>query len=120
MSMQGHYGFPCVRNPNHFTPDAESSSPAEIAAHKKACENWGKPEFEPNKGCFSEYNEKDELIRHVTRTSWGIGINMIPVCDGCNEMGIEDMMTCHECPGQPEFCTMCWEKHEKQHDDGII
>jgi len=120
MSKQGHYGFPCVSDPNNFSPDTESSSPEEIAAHKLACENWGKPEFQPNKGCFSEYSDDGKLILHVTRTSWGIGVNLIPVCDDCGEMGISNMIACHECPGEQEFCAMCWEKHEKQHENCII
>ena len=72
------YGFPCVSDPNDFSPDAECCSPEEIAAHKRACETYGTPDYEPNKGCYSEHDAEGNLVKHVTRTSWGIGVNMIP------------------------------------------
>lgn len=50
MSEYCVYWYPCVTNPNDFSPDAECCSPEEIAAHKIACENWGKPSYVPNKG----------------------------------------------------------------------
>lgn len=117
MSKQPLYGFPCVTNPHDFEPDTESSSPEEIETHRLACANWGKSTFQPNKGCFSEYSDDGKLVLHVTRTSWGIGTNLIATCDGCNEPVFDaPLVTCHECGG-PEFCVECWPKHEKDHDE---
>lgn len=118
MSKQGYYGFPNVTDPNDFSPDHESSSPEEIAAHKLACETYGKPEHVPNKGCYSEHDANGNLVLHVTRTSWGIGVNFYSACDGCSEPA-DNLMTCHECGG-PEFCAVCWPEHEKRHEDGDL
>lgn len=122
MSRQAIYGFPCVSDPNDFDPDRESSSPEEVAAWERAKATYGKPEHEPNKGCFSEYDAEGKLLLHVTRTSWGIGVNFYPACDGCSEPHFDDdlpLVTCHECGG-PEFCAVCWPEHEKKHDEGRI
>ena len=52
------------------------------------------------------------------RTSWGIGTNLIAMCDECREPAFDaPLMTCHECGG-PEFCDVCWPKHEREHDEG--
>jgi hypothetical protein len=118
MGKQVVYGYPCVDDPNDFHPDPECSSPEERAAHKLACQTYGKPEHQPNKGCFSEFSDDGKLVLHVARTSWGLGTNLIPSCDGCNEMD-DELITCHECGG-PEFCVECWPKHEKEHDEGRI
>lgn len=118
MSRQAIYGFPCVENPNDFSPDRECSSPEEIAAHKAACAAWGTPAYQPNRGCYSEHDAAGNLVKHVTRTSWGIGVNVYTGCDGddCSEpLGREDGMTCHECA--MDFCPHCWRLHEKRHDD---
>lgn len=85
MSQHSVYGFPCVVNPHDFSPDAECCSPEEIAAHKAACENWGKPSYVPNKGCYTERSENGQMVRHVLRTSWGIGVNILTMCDECGE-----------------------------------
>jgi len=114
MSKQPVYGFPCVSDPNDFIPDGECSSPAEREAHRIACANFGKPTYEPNKGCYTEV----DAVRHVTRTSWGIGTNLVLSCDGCRDPhfdGDPAFMTCHECGG-PEFCVNCWSEHERGHD----
>ena len=116
MSKQPLYGFPCVTDPNDFLPDYESCSPEEIATWKRACETFGQPEHEPNKGCFSEYSADGKLVQHVTRTSWGIGTNLIASCDGCREPDYDGLIVCHECGG-PEFCPHCWPEHEKKHDE---
>ena len=112
------YGFPCVSNPNDFSPDVECSSPAEIAAHKEACRTWGTKDYQPNRGCYSEYDAAGTLVKHVTRTSWGIGVNLLRCCDGdgCSEPLGDDRMTCYECAR--DFCPHCWPLHEKGHDDG--
>lgn len=118
MSKQPCYGFPCVADPNDFIPDPDSSSPEEIETHRRACANFGKPSYEPNKGCFSVHDAEGRMVLHVARTSWGIGTNLIATCDDCGEPAFDDpLTTCHECGG-PEFCPICWPKHEQQHEEG--
>lgn len=119
MSKQAVYGFPCVSDPNDFIPDGESCSPTEIETHRVACANYGKPSYVPNKGCFSEHSDDGALLLHVTRTSWGIGTNLIASCDDCHEPDFDGLMTCHECGGM-EFCAVYWPKHEKDHDEGRL
>ena len=120
MSKQPIYGFPCVEDPRDFSPDVECCSPEEIDAHRRAMQNYGKPSYVPNKGCYSEHDESGQMVKHVLRTSWGIGTNLIDTCDGCNTppFGMQ-LITCHEC-GWPEFCEVCWPEHEKKHEDGTL
>ena len=122
MSKYPVYGYPCVEDPNDFSPDAECSSPQEIEAHRTACANYGKPSYVPNKGCFSHHSDDGQLVMHVTRTSWGIGVNLIDTCDGCNNPAFgEPLITCHECgSGWMEFCAVCWPEHEKRHEEGEL
>lgn len=95
-------------------------SPEEIACWELAKRTFGKPEHKPNEGCYAEFSEDGALVKHVTRTSWGIGTNFINSCDGCSEPQWEEpMLTCHECGGS-EFCAECWIEHEKRHDNGQI
>lgn len=116
MSKQPVYGFPCVEDPNDFIPDDDCCSPEEIETHRVACANYGKPTYQPNRGCYTETDDSGQLVKHVARTSWGIGTNLIDHCDGCNEPSFgERLMTCHECGGQ-EFCERCWPKHEAEHE----
>lgn len=117
MSKQPIYGFPCVEDPRDFDPDRECCSPTEIDAWHLACQRFGKPDFEPNKGCYAESN--GETVKHVLRTSWGIGVNLVSHCDGCNEPDFDGLIACHEC-GWPEFCEACWPKHEREHDEGRV
>lgn len=122
MSKVPQYGYPCVEDPNDFCPDAECCSPAEIEAHRVAYLNYGKPSYVPNKGCFTEHDDSGQIVKHVLRTSWGIGVNLIACCDECKEPDFcsdVPLITCHEC-GWMEFCAVCWPKHEKDHDDGRI
>lgn len=115
MSYQSHYGFPCVDDPNDFSPDAESCSPAELAAHKLACETFGTPAYQPNRGCTTERDESGQLVRHILRTSWGIGVNSLRCCDGCG-MPVDqgEYLTCHDCGGHLDFhVEPCWAEHAK-------
>jgi len=115
VSKQPVYGYPCVSNPNDFKPDHECCSPREIEMHRLACANYGKPSYAPNKGCYTEHDASGQIVKHVTRTSWGIGTNLIATCDGCGEPTFGDpLITCHECGG-PEFCDVCWPEHERNH-----
>lgn len=113
MSEQGIYGFPCVSDPNDFTPDAESCSPEELAAHKRACETYGTPDYQPNRGCTTERSEDGQMVRHVLRTSWGIGVNILRCCDGCSEP-VNAPTTCYDCGGGLDFCEVCWPKHAEE------
>lgn len=118
MSKHAYYGYPNVKDPNDFIPDGESSSPEEIAAHKAACAAYKKPGYKPpDQGC-KVITTGDISIRK-TSTAWGIGTNLIPMCDGCEELDPESLIACHECGGQ-EFCAVCWPKHEKEHDENRI
>lgn len=119
MSKQSTYGFPCVTDPNDFIPDGESCSPAELEAHRRARDTFGTPEYEANKGCYTEHDADGQLVKHVLRTSWGIGTNLIASCDGCREPDFGDgLIACYECGGQ-EFCLVCWPKHESEHEAGV-
>lgn len=114
MSKQPTYGFPCVSDPNDFIPDGESCSPDELAAHRLACETYGTPAYQPNKGCTTEHDESGNLVKHILRTSWGIGTNLIASCDGCRMPDFGDgLITCHDCGGFQEFCPNCWPEHAK-------
>lgn len=116
MSQKAIYGFPHVENPNDFIPDVECSSPQEIAAHKAACAAYGSPTYQPNRGCYSKYDAAGNLVKHVTRTSWGIGVNVYHACDG-DDCGVPldaSRMTCHECAR--DFCPHCWPLHEARHN----
>lgn len=116
MSKAPVYGFPCVEDPHDFIPDGECCSPAEVEAHRLACANYGKPSYQPNKGCYTETDASGQMLKHVLRTSWGIGTNLIDECDECHTCCNGPLMTCHECGG-PEFCPVCWLEHEKRHDE---
>ena len=109
MSRQAVYGFPCVVDPHDFIPDGECCSPAEREAHRLACASYGKPSYQPNKGCITERSDDGALVKHVLRTSWGIGTNLVLCCDECKEPG-EAVMECHDC--HRDFCEHCWPKHE--------
>ena len=114
MSKQPVYGFPCVSDPNDFIPDGECCSPTEIEAHKAAVASFGTPDYQPNKGCTTEHDADGRLVKHVLRTSWGIGTNLIASCDGCREPDFGDgLLTCHDCGGYMEFCPRCWPEHAK-------
>jgi hypothetical protein len=120
MSQHPVYGYPCVEDPHNFDPDPECCSPAEIEAWRRACANYRKPAYEPNKGCFTEHDADGQMVKHVLRTSWGIGVNLIDSCDGCREPSFgAPLMTCHECGGQ-DFCDVCWPEHEKRHESGDL
>ena len=120
MSKSPVYGYPCVEDPHDFDPDQECCSPAEIAAWRLACATYGKPSYQQNKGSYTEHGADGQMVKHVCRTAWGIGVNLIDTCDECGNHPFEDetLMTCHECGG-PEYCAVCWPKHEQRHEDGL-
>ena len=112
MSKQPIYGYPCVTDPNDFIPDAECCSPDEMEANRLACQTFGTPTYHPNKGCTTERDDSGRLVRHILRTSWGIGTNLIASCDDCGEPR-DGLLTCHDCGGYQEFCAVCWPKHAR-------
>ena len=65
------YGFARPDDPNDFHPDAESCTEQEIAAHKAACEAYGKPDYVPPLG--SEWIGDGDTRLHILRAPWGIG-----------------------------------------------
>jgi hypothetical protein len=109
MSQQVVYGYPCVVDPHDFTPDAECCSPKELEAHRLACANYGKPSYQPNRGCFATRNDDGTLVMHALRTSWGIGTNLVRICDECRDFLGPTFVECHEC-GR-DFCEWCWYEH---------
>lgn len=78
------YGFPCVENPNDFTPDEEVCTPVEIAAHKQACADWDAGTYQRDPSKFCQTNSAPGIL-HITRTPWGLGINTFE----CSEDGDE-------------------------------
>ncbi len=72
------YGFPCVENPHDFTPDPESCTPEEIAFWKDAKKRWDAGERDVRGArCETIRDEQGNMKAHITRTSWGIGVNSI-------------------------------------------
>lgn len=70
-------------DPRNFSPDWECCSEKEIANHKAACALWDEAEErgeipEPEK-CPSGwiFDEKDKVVAHVLRSSYGIGVYTI-------------------------------------------
>lgn len=76
------YGFPCVENPHDFTPDSECCTPAEIAFWEDAKKRWDAGERDVRGArCSTVTDEAGNYAGHVTRTSWGIGTNMVDWSD---------------------------------------
>ena len=76
------YGFPCVENPHDFEPDRESCTPEEIAFWEDAKKRWDSGERDVRGArCESVYDENGQLKMHVTRTSWGIGVNYVDMSE---------------------------------------
>ena len=76
------YGFPCVENPHDFSPDPESCTPQEIAFWEDAKKRWDVGERDVRGSrCETVTDEKGEMATHITRTSWGIGVNMVEMDD---------------------------------------
>ena len=73
------YGFPCVENPNDFSPDEKSCTPEEIAFWEDAKKRWdaGERDVRGKRCSFVEGDEAGRRAMHITATSWGIGVNMV-------------------------------------------
>ena len=67
------YGFYRPANPHDFSPDHESCSPDEIAAHKAACEAFDRGEFSPPLGSETYRDDAGNMVLHILRAPWGIG-----------------------------------------------
>ena len=71
------YGFPCVENPHDFSPDEESCTPEEIAFWEDAKKRWDAGERDVRGArCETVTDDEAGVTMHITRTSWGIGLNM--------------------------------------------
>ena len=113
MSQECVYGYPCVVNPNDFSPDTDCCSPEGIASHKLACKTWGTKAYQPNRGCETRTTPDGGWI-HVARTSWGIGVNILTKCDECGSVDNETIH-CWECGG--DFCSAsCWPTHDAKEE----
>jgi hypothetical protein len=85
------YGLPCVENPHDFEPDQECCTPAEIAFWEDAKKRWDAGECDVRGArCGSVYDENGQLKMHVTRTSWGIGINYVDMAEMFGEEKIDE------------------------------
>jgi len=74
----GCYGFPCVENPHDFSPDEECCTPEEIAFWEDAKKRWDAGERDVRGArCQTVRGDSGEVLMHMTRTSWGIGVNMV-------------------------------------------
>ncbi len=87
MKFHTNYGFFCGGDPRHFTPDEECCSPEEIQTWNAACAMWDRAEAE-NLTLEAEassgravYNEKGEMVMHITMARYGIGVCRYP-CTG--------------------------------------
>jgi hypothetical protein len=63
------YGFYRPQNPHDFSPDPESTSEAELAAHKAACDAWDRGEYK------RDPNQESGWVgnMHILKAPWGIG-----------------------------------------------
>ena len=81
------YGFPCVENPHDFSPDRESCTPEEIAFWEDAKKRWDAGERDVRGArCETVRDDTGDMVAHITRTSWGIGVNSY---EGWEELGVE-------------------------------
>lgn len=67
------YGFARPDNPHDFSPDHESCSAEEIAAHKAACEAFDSGEYTPPRGSETHRDKDGKIVMHILRAPWGIG-----------------------------------------------
>jgi hypothetical protein len=82
MSKELIYGFPCVSNPNDFTPDMECSTPEERASHAEACKQWKDGSYMRDSKQFCESFPYDlslpvNQVIHISRTPWGLGTSEV-------------------------------------------
>ena len=84
------YGLPCVENPHDFSPDEESCTPEEIAFWEDAKKRWDAGERDVRGARCEELKDAaGNYAGHITRTSWGIGVNMVEMDDE-DECDLED------------------------------
>jgi hypothetical protein len=80
--MQPSYGFFNGGDPREFHPDYESSSPEEIANHRRACEEAERLESMRGLPCPSGYEQVEHegkaCVAHVLRAPFGMGITTFP------------------------------------------
>jgi hypothetical protein len=66
-----------VENPHDFSPDSECCTPKEIAFWQEAKKRWDAGERDVRGARCGWISD----TVHVTRTSWGIGVNMVDMGD---------------------------------------
>lgn len=72
------YGFPCVENPHDFNPDFECCTSEEIAFWEDAKKRWDAGERDVRGArCETVRDDEGNMKVHITRTSWGIGVNSV-------------------------------------------
>ena len=67
------YGFYRPANPHDFSPDHDSCSADELAAHKAACEAYDRGEYTAPKGSEFLRDDDGKVTLHILRAPWGIG-----------------------------------------------
>lgn len=77
MTKEPVYGFPCVENPHDFEPDYESCTPEEIAFWEDAKKRWDAGERDVRGARCGPIVRDGKVVGHATRTSWGIGVNLV-------------------------------------------
>lgn len=82
MAKEAVYGFPCVENPYDFTPDPELPSLQEIEFWEESKKRWDAGERDVRgRRCKTVIGDDDQLVAHITQTSWGIGTNMVEIAE---------------------------------------
>ena len=98
------YGFPCVENPNDFSPDEESCTPEEIAFWEDAKKRWdaGERDVRGKRCSFVEGDEAGRRAMHITATSWGIGVNMVEMDEEEERSLANESHSTHAAPVQQD------------------
>lgn len=77
-NMESSYGYPNVSNPLDFSPDPECATAQELEAWVDAVKRFKRGEDYENRQPFTIYNDHGEMHMHISRTSWGLGVNFYP------------------------------------------
>jgi hypothetical protein len=65
-------------DPRDFTPDPEVTKPEELVAWRKACEEFAAGRTEPLPDQHEKaFNEKGEMVAHLARYDFGMGVTML-------------------------------------------
>jgi hypothetical protein len=73
---ESSYGHFHGGDPRNFSPDPESSTEAEQAAHLAACAAWSSGDHTPLPGPHRPFDAEDgRVYGHVTMAGFGLGVN---------------------------------------------